>query len=511
MQAETSLTNKTGYVKPTNANHPHFDFFQRKKRAQKSKKTEVIGRLEGRDVVIGFEGDSVSSDAGLKMLMVYGKHINYFADLAATIPDPRESHLTSHPIEEMMQQIMSGDMCGYFDYKDHDYLRDDPIFQHIVRGEERLKSGEKPRTLSGKSGLHRLTEGFRLGGRTKEEMRAMQFAVSSTLIEKFAASFAEEPAQLILDLDGTNATAHGDQEGSCYNGHYKDNILMMQLLFCEQMPLFFRLLPGNCHSSHEAFEIFQFALTELRKHFPNTEIICRGDSAYTLEEIMAWLEYLETMGLKAKFVFAVKTNKRIERQIANEERKLQKLVEKQRKSKTRYIQIKFQTLKSWSKPRRVVIKLECKYSPTKLQAEVYRHYVVTNFSPKEKTMREVHKRLYCQRGTMEHWLRASKIDMNVGQVSLTKMTSNEFRNLLKIAAHGLIELFRRQHLRGTFLEHSTVATIREKFIKIGAVIIDTFRDYRISMADSCPHQDAIMKIIRRVLNQINPRAGPVPA
>ena len=497
--------------KITRAKHPHFEFFKRKKAVRKSTKPVVIGKLEGRDVSIGFEGDSVSSEAGLKMLMVYGRHKNFFTDLADIIGDPRQSHLVIHQVAEMIEQIMSGDFCGHFDYKDHDYLRYEPIFQHIVRGEKRLKPGEQPRTLSSSSGLQRLTEGFQPGGRTAKEMRALQFEFCRFLVKHFAATFDVEPKELILDIDGTDAKAHGNQEAVHYNGHYQHNMLMMQLLYCNQMPLFFRLLPGSCQSQFEALEIIKFVITELRKYFPNTVLICRGDSAYTIDDIMTWLEAIEQLGDNVKFVFAVKTNKRIEQMIIKEERKLQQLVEARKKSQTKYLQIEFQTLKSWSTPRRVVIKLECKYNPTTLQAAVHRHYVVTNYSRQEKTMRHVHKRLYCPRGNMENWLKASKIDMNVGQVSLTKLASNEFRNLLKIAAHGLLELFRRDHLQGTFLEHSTVATIREKFIKIGAVIIDTYRDYRISLAASCPNQDAIMKIIRRVLKQIRPRAGPIPA
>ena len=365
--------------------------------------------------------------------------------------------------------------------------------------------------LSGKSGLRRLTEGFKLGGRSAEEMRTLQFEFCRVLIKKFVATFTTEPKEPILDIDGTDAKAYGNQEAVAYNGHYKHEILMMQLLYCNQMSAFCQLLPGNRHSSYEALEIFKLVVTELRKYFPNAEIICQGDSAYTIDEIMRWLESVEQLGDKVKFVFAVKTNKRIERLIAEEERKLQYLVETRKQSKTRYYEIEFQTIKSWSKPRRVVIRLECKYNPTKLQPEVHRHYVVTNYSHQEKTMRQVHKRLYCSRGNMENWLKASKIDMSVGQVSLTKLSSKEFRNLLKIAAHGLIELFRREHLHGTFSEHSRVATIREKFIKIGALIIDTLRNYRISLVESCPHQDAIMKIIRRVLKQIHHRAGPIPA
>jgi hypothetical protein len=47
------------------------------------------------------------------------------------------------------------------------------------------------------------------------------------MIDKFIASYAQAPKQLILDFDATEDEIHGKQEEKHYNGYYRHNCFLL--------------------------------------------------------------------------------------------------------------------------------------------------------------------------------------------------------------------------------------------------------------------------------------------
>ena len=466
---------------------------------KKSKNTVILGQVEGRPFEYGFMGDDVTSHGGLQPIIEFAKTINFFPRVAELIPDPRRPDRVEHSTEELSSLLTLGDICGYHNYSDHDDLRLDPVFKLLSRGPRPLKRGTTSKKMPGKSELHRFVEGFTSEGRTTKEIDQFRKGTSSLLTELFADSFSTDPESIVLDSDATPIVQYGNQEGKELNGHYKEEISLMQTIYADSMPLEGRILPGNHHCGFESTEMFAAPLKQLFNRFPNTKIYCRGDSGYQKDTTMKMVEEQEELGYKARYVFALIGNQKLQQAVQEDKTRIENYCQQHQSSKTEYVEFPYQTQNSWSKTRRVVAKLKCVYEEGKLIQQCQHHFVVTNIPQSEADAKCVHQMWYCPRGNMENWIKATKNDMGAKNASLMKLNSNQFRLIHKFLGQGLLELFRRSQLKGTKFEKSTPATIREKFIKVGARIIDTSRRFMMSLAESCPDQKIIMNAILGVL------------
>ena len=471
----------------------------------KSNDTVIFGQVEGRPFEYGFMGDDVTSHGGLQPIIEFAKSINFFPQVAALIPDPRRSDRVKYSTETLSTVLTLGDVCGYHSFSDHDYLRLDPAFKLLSRGPQRLKYGTPSKEMPGKSELHRFVEGFSSEGRTIKEIDQLRKDTSSLLTELFADSFKTGPELIVLDADATFIEQYGNQEGKERNEHYKKDISLLQTLYAENMPLDFRLLPGKTHCGFESTQMFNAPLQQLFKRFPEAMIACRGDCGYQKDTTLKMVEEFEKLGYKARYAFSLIGNPILKRTVAADKTRIENYCQENQCSKTEYVEFPYRTQKSWSRTRRVIAKLQCVYDERKLIQECTHHFVVTNIPESEADAKCVHQNWYCPRGDMENWIKASKNDMGAKNASLMKLNSNQFRLLHKFLGHGLLELFQRTQLKGTKFEKSVPATIREKFIKVGARIIDTSRRFAMSLAVSCPDQKIIMNAVRGVLLEANPK------
>jgi hypothetical protein len=85
--------------------------------------------------------------------------------------------------------------------------------------------------------------------------RAAAVAIHQVLIEQFIVSFAEPPAELILDFDATDDRIHGMQEGRFFHG-YSDAFCFLPLsLFCGDQLLVSYLRPSKIDGARHAWAI----------------------------------------------------------------------------------------------------------------------------------------------------------------------------------------------------------------------------------------------------------------
>ena len=473
-----------------------------------------MGQVEGRPFEYGFMGDDVTSHGGLQPIIEFAKSINFFPRVAELIPDSRRADRIKHSIEVLSSVLILGDICGYHNYSDHDDLRLDPVFKLLCRGSRRLKQGATSKKLPGKSELQRFIEGFSPEGRTTKETDQIREDFGRLLTELFADSFSTDPALIILDADATFIEQYGNQEGKERNNHYKKDISLLQTIYANSMPLNIRLLPGKHHCGFESTKMFNAPLHQLFQRFPEAEIVCRGDCGYQKDTTMKMIEEQQKLGYKARYVFALIGNQILQKAVQEHKTRIENYCQQNQCSKTEYVEFLYRTQNSWSKKRRVVAKLKCVYEEGKLIQECQHHFVVTNIPQSEADAKSIHQKGYCPRGNMENWIKASKHDMGAKNASLMKLNSNQFRLIHKFLGQGLLELFRRSQLKGTKFEKSTPATIREKFIKVAARIIDTSRRFMMSLAESCPDQKIIMNAVISVLldvkqTTVRARDGPL--
>jgi hypothetical protein len=80
-----------------------------------------------RRVVAGFDGGTITSDAGALLLRQVDRRIGLLPRLARCFSDFRNPVLVSHAVAEMVSHPVYALALGYEDLNDHDQLRADPL------------------------------------------------------------------------------------------------------------------------------------------------------------------------------------------------------------------------------------------------------------------------------------------------------------------------------------------------------------------------------------------------
>ena len=192
-----------------------------------------------RDVVARFDGGTMTSDAGAVLLREADRRLDLLPRLAACFEDRRQPWLISHTVPELVAQRVYALALGYEDLSDHDQLREDPLLG-VLSGKRRL--GQE--ALAGKSTLNRLE----LGGEQPTRYKKIHYreaAIDELLTKVFLEAHLEAPEQIVLDLDTTDLTLHGHQEGRFFHGYYDSYCYLPLYIFagedrCLPNP------PANC-------------------------------------------------------------------------------------------------------------------------------------------------------------------------------------------------------------------------------------------------------------------------
>jgi hypothetical protein len=232
-------------------------------------------------------------------------------------------------------------------------------------------------------------QSFEAGMLASEENLLGLTAVNRELISQAEAQDESEP--VVLDMDSTESPVHGQQEGSAYNGHFESVCYHPLLLFNQHGDcLAAKLRPGNVSSAEDWDELL---LPEIeRQQAEGKRVTFRADAAFAKPEIYEALEEREV-----QYTIRIPANRSLELEI--EDILFRPLGRPSRKPLVRYKSFRYQA-ESWSKPRRVVAKVE--HHPGELFPRV--GFIVTNMSrPAENVVA-----FYNQRGTAEQWIKEGK-------------------------------------------------------------------------------------------------------
>jgi hypothetical protein len=242
-------------------------------------------------------------------------------------------------------------------------------------------------------------------------------------------------------MDSSLSPPHGDQEGTAYNGHFGCTCYHPLFVFNQFGDLErCSLRPGNVHSAHE---------------WPNV-----------LEEYVAYL--------------------------------LKRPVRRPPKEVRRYQASFSYRAASWTKPRRVVAKVEWHLS------ELYPRvgFIVTNLSrPAERVVA-----FYNQRGTAEHHIKESKNAIRWTRLSCQKFRNNGVRHQLHALAYNLGNFMRTLALPDA-VEQWSLTSLREKLIKVGAKIVRHGRYVTFQIAEVAIPRDLFADILHRI-DRLRPEPAP---
>lgn len=181
------------------------------------------------------------------------------------------------------------------------------------------------------------------------------------------------------------------------------------------------------------------------------------------------------------FVFGLARNSRLEAILAPQLRQAAAEFSQTGKPARFFTEFQYETLDSWSRPRRVIGKAE------HTEGKANPRFVVTSLSMQSWAPQQLYEDLYCARGDMENRIK-EQLSLFADRVSAETMQANQLRIYFSAMAYLLVDGLRRLALKGTEMAHAQVATIRLRLLKIGAQLRLTVRRIWISMPTSYPWQ-----------------------
>ena len=228
---------------------------------------------------------------------------------------------------------------------------------------------------------------------------------------------------MIVDLDSTEDPAHGQQQNMAYNGHFGKNCFHPLFAFTNEGDcLAAKLRPRNAHSADGTPVLFKPILKRYRSWFQLLWL--SGDAAFANPKIY---EYCEDPQHRVTYFIRLPAN-----------RNLQKLIEPHLRRpvgrpllngvQVKIVEFRYQA-GSWSKPRRVVCKIEWHSGGG---------FIVTNSRlPKAKVIR-----VYNGRGDVENRIKEGKNTLRWDKTSRYRFEVNQARLLMGVVAYNLLHMFR---------------------------------------------------------------------
>lgn len=440
----------------------------------------ALGR---RDVIGQFAGGRITTDGGGILLREVEKRTHILHRLSQCFQDYRHADLIEHTLESLIKQRVYGLALGYEDLNDHDELRQDALLALLcdkadVTGADRLRQQDKGKALAGKSTLNRLelTPLEATAEHRYKKIVADSGAMDRLLIDLFVESHKTTPTQIVLDVDATDDPLHGNQEGRFFHGYYGHYCYLPLYIFCEEQLLCARLRPANQDGAAGTREEIERIVAELRKSWPEVQIIVRGDGGFCREELMDWCE-----NNRVDYVFGLPKNNRLKDRIKPEMEQARRRHEATGEAARVFKDFCYQTLKSWSCERRVIGKAEY------LSKGENPRFIVTSITDTNWTDRVLYEEFYCARGEMENRIKEQQLGLFADRTSTHEMLSNQLRLYFSSFAYVLMQTLRRLGLKGTPWAKAQATTLRLKLLKIGALLRISVRKVWISFSESYPY------------------------
>jgi len=452
-----------------------------------------FGTVEGRTVEAAVDAGLVTSDAGALLLKATDRAIGLIGRFAGCFHDERRAELIEHEVATLVGQRVFAIALGYEDLNDHDELRHDPLMA-VLAGKLTPKR-EHCAPVAGKSTLNRL-ELSKLEPTRYHKVSHNPVAIKNLLIDVFLESRARPPRQIVLDLDATDDPLHGEQEGRFFHGYYDCYCYLPLYVFCGRHLLLAKLRRADIDAAAGVVEEIARLVARIRARWPNTSILLRADADFARDALMAWCEATDV-----EFVLGLGRNERLIAEIAPE---LERAAAASARGRPRryFKSFMWRTRRTWSRPRRVVAKVEWS------KGEANPRFVVTSLTRRQCKAKDLYEKVYSARGDMENRIKECQLDLFADRTSAATMRANQLRLWFYSMAYVLLCALRRIGLHDTDLADATCGTIRLKLLKIGALVRISVRRIRIAMASACPAAQIWGIAARRLSLAALARASP---
>src|SRR5438128_1184928 len=349
-------------------------------------------------VALDFDGGRLSSDAGLVLLKDPDEQLGLTHNLAAVLSDPRDPrrvHFTHH---DLLKQRVFQIAAGYEDANDANTLRHDPIFTLLL---DRLPETGAP--LASQPTLSRFENRV-----SRPELSRLALV----LVDQFLASYVSPPKLIVLDFDDTEDPAHGEQEHIRYDGYY-GGYCFLPLHVYEGLSgrLITTIFKAKRFSGAQMLSVLKRLVKHLRQAWPDTLIVFRGDSHFAYPEVMQWIEAQANL----HYVTGLTSNGVLQKLAHEVVEQAKRAYGRDGGKVTRFHSTRSQA-RTWSRSRRVVIKVEVS------EHGVNTRCVVTALA--QARAKGLYRQIYCARGQAENEIEDHKRSLKSDGNSCHRVDAN---------------------------------------------------------------------------------------
>src|SRR5271165_5768759 len=466
----------------------------------------LFNSLGSRQVVTDFSAGHLSSDGGMLLLRQLDEGLGLSRSLAGCFRDLRNPLLIEHSLRELVAQRLLGLAAGYEDLNDHNLLRLDPLFAVVVGKEDPLGTEralpDQGKALASASTLNRLELGNNKNTRC-HKISANHEAIEDTLLRKGVSCLSKYSKEVIIDMDASDDPLHGQQEGRFFHGFYRCYCYLPLFACVGSVPLWAQLRTSDGDAARGAVEALQKIVPAICKRCPKAQIIVRADSGFCREEIMAWCEAQQP---KLYYCLGLARNSRLRELLEVKFARVRESAILCGGVARGFTEFQYQTLKSWTLSRRVIGKAEV------LGDKDNPRFIVTNLAAEgfdddlpssgRFCAQKCYEDFYCARGNMENQIKQQYLDLDADRTSTHWMASNQLRLWFSAFALLLFQRLRTLALQGTELANATAGTVRQRLLKIGALVTVSMRRVYVRLASAFPLQNLFAQVHRALVGLV---------
>ena len=421
-----------------------------------------LSPVNGKRILLGFNGADMSSDAGLTLLREIERQTGLAQRLASCMVDPRDPAKVQHSLDDIIRFRIMMIAAGYEDGNDADSLRHDPSFKIALE-----RGPETGAALCSQPTISRMEN--------QPDARAL-IRMSAEMVRFYCQSFPCAPGRIVLDIDDTFDAVHGNQQLRLFNAFYDEYGFQPIVVFDGDGRLVGALLrPARRPKGAESAAHIRRLIRQIRRHWPKTEILLRADSHYCTPQV---LDLCDRLGLR--YVFGLSKNPRLAENILPLEASTAARYSRTPGQKMRRFKTFPYAARSWSKPRRVIARVEV--GPKGRDTR----YIVTNLEGGRG--KHLYEKIYSARGQAENHIKAWKAHLAADRTSCSKANANQMRLMLHGCAYWMWWKLRAACPKRSPWRRAQFDTLRLNLVKLAATIVEKKTRIIVTLPASCPRQ-----------------------
>jgi hypothetical protein len=245
------------------------------------------------------------------------------------------------------------------------------------------------------------------------------------------------------------------------------------------------LRPGNAPGSAGALGILRRLIARVGDAFPKAKLRVRLDGGFASPKVLDFLDCEP----KVEYLVNMAANAILKRKAEAAMKQSRHASELSGQTEHVYGECRYATKKTWPWKRRIIYKAEVVRAANKEPKDNPR-FVVTSL---KQSPQWIYEQVYCQRGDIENRIKELHDGMQIGRTSCSNFLANTFRVLLTAAAYVLMQEMRLRLAR-THHARAQVSTLREHFLKLGALVIVSVRRIVLHLPQAFPYRDSFHRL-----------------